>query len=119
MSRGPGKLQRLILEMLDSYGGFYLAVLADGDFTTRYKALSRAAHKLQETGQISMVRFVCCRPKIVVCRVGTEDYVRANRKQVDRDSQQLAIEHGLRVEQVEKCTASALIVDAVEVQRIS
>lgn len=57
MSKGPGKLQRFILNRLEEVEWFYLADLLEDDHSrSNYVALLRAADRLAELGKIARWR---------------------------------------------------------------
>ena len=58
MSKGPGKQQRRILAALEKVPAFYLAELCEGKPRAELVALNRAAWKLYDAGEISIVSYI-------------------------------------------------------------
>jgi hypothetical protein len=72
MSKGTGKLERLILEATEAHGGVYVARLApQGATKAQHQALNRAAWSLIRKGLVLCVRYHCGRPRLYLHRVGT------------------------------------------------
>lgn len=94
MSRGPGKVQKLILDTLGAKGPFYLSALADGDMGSRYKSLHRAATRLWEENKIDMINYKAGRHKVVIAPLDS-DVATLNRDQVRDTSQRIEAEVGL------------------------
>ncbi|MBU1008477.1 hypothetical protein KKA53_05365 [Candidatus Dependentiae bacterium] len=72
MSKGPGKLQRLILAVLTEHEAFYLRDLLGWTYTkAQYNALLRAANQLERAGKIGASLFAFGEKRYVVHRIGT------------------------------------------------
>jgi hypothetical protein len=72
MSKGLGKVERLILEAVEAQGGIYPARLAPpGSSKAQHQALNRAALSLIRKGLVRHVRYLWCRPRLYLHRNGT------------------------------------------------
>lgn len=71
MSRGYGRMQRLVLEAVQRFGPIYLAALTT-DFTTQYKSIHRAAEKLEAAGKVEFAMYAFGRHKLVVGEPGSK-----------------------------------------------
>ena len=70
MSRGPGKRERAILEAVKVHECIYLEDLLSTHTLAEYKAMHRAARRLEDTGRVSCVHYAFGAPRLLLMRPG-------------------------------------------------